>query len=125
MRYQNHVQLTCSHPNSGQKSTCPKCGWTFQPPYSTSVSPPVPARRLASYTLTELYDLETQGAALLPGLESAAATRMVDVLAAIAGEIADRRWPENLAAHVCGYADDGSLLPAVETHRYARIARRR
>ena len=91
------------------------------------VAPPstLPARRLADYSLADLHDLHAQGMETLPWLFGADIARMIDLLATIAGEIADRRGPENLAAAVCGYADDGSLLPAVESHRYARIARRR
>ena len=96
--------------------------------YAPQPAPPpstLPARRLADYSLADLHDLHAQGMETLPWLFGADIERMIDLLATIAGEIADRRGPENLAAAVCGYADDGSLLPAVESHRYARIARRR
>ena len=82
-------------------------------------------RALDSYTLGNLYELEAQGAALLPTLIGADVDRMADLLATIQGEIADRRGPDNLAAAVCGYADDGGLLAAQAHHTFPRIRGRR
>ena len=81
-------------------------------------------RALDSYTLGNLYELEAQGAALLPTLIGADVDRMADLLATIQGEIADRRGPD-LAAAVCGYNDDGGLLTAQTHHIHPRIRSRR
>ena len=78
-------------------------------------------RTLSTYTLTDLYDLQAQGSALLPTLASADAARMTDLLAALAGEIADRRGQESLSALVCGYDDDGAVLDTPQAHRFARV----
>ncbi len=65
-------------------------------------------KRLADYSLSELYDLQTQAQ---------------DLLATIAGEIADRTPP--LYHQVCGYTESGELLPARDHHRFAVIQRSR
>ncbi len=78
-------------------------------------------RSLLTYSLSDLYDLETQATDLLRTCAGAQADRMLDVLAAIKGEIADRVGQTNLAACVCGYEDDGSLLDAKRHHTFARV----
>ena len=83
------------------------------------------ARTLASYSLTELYDLEAQGEALLPTLTGSNVPHMLDLLASLKGEIGDRRGPDNLAASVCGYGENGELLDAAGMHRFARVRGRR
>ena len=80
-------------------------------------------RSLTTYSLSDLFDLQAQGAALLPTLAAADAARMVDLLGTLAGEIADRRGQENLAAAVCGYDDDGGLLAAKSNHTFRHVAR--
>ena len=87
------------------------------------------ARSLTTYTMDELTDLTAQGYAMLPALATPAQHEMIDVIARITAEIARRNlqaiaW-KNLPGRVCGYAEDGSLLPAIENHRFAHIARSR
>lgn len=82
-------------------------------------------KRLDTYSLTDLYRMQDQGTAALAHLTGADNAKMTDLLATIAGEIADRRGPENLAALVTGYDDDGELLDAKHQHTFARVHGRR
>lgn len=82
-------------------------------------------RTLNSFTLPELYDLQAHGEALLPVMTGMQLETLVDTLAALAGEIADRRGQDNLAARVCGYDDEGALLGAKGHHTFSRVRGRR
>lgn len=82
-------------------------------------------RSLSTYSLSDLYDLEAQGLAVLPTLQDRVWLRMVHLVAAIKGEIADRRGQENLAALATGYDDHGELLDAKHSHQFARVQGRR
>ena len=76
---------------------------------AAQATPPV-ARRLDSYSLADLYALEAQA---------------VDLLAAIKGAIGDLIGPDDLAASVCGYDDQGKLLDAKTQHTFSRVRGRR
>lgn len=82
-------------------------------------------RSLTPYSLSELEEMKMQGFDALPSLDIADRDHMVEIICKINTEIARRASQENLAARVCGYAPDGTMLPAVENHRYAHIARSR
>ena len=82
-------------------------------------------RTLSSFTLPELYDLQAKAEALVPVMAGMQLETLVDTLAALAGEIADRRGQDNLAARVCGYADEGARLDAATHHTFSRVRGRR
>lgn len=82
-------------------------------------------RNLTTYTTDELTDLRAQGYAILPSLGIQAQHEMIDLIASIQNERDSRLvWlKSSIVARVCGYADDGSLLPAVENHLFPRVTR--
>ena len=88
-------------------------------------------RSLTPYSTAELAAMKIQAYALIPTtMNPDDKDYIVEILHAINVEIARRHLAsklrdqeDDLAAGVCGYARDGSLLPAVENHRFAHIAR--
>ncbi len=65
-------------------------------------------RSLDTYSLRDLYSLETQATALLHSITAAIAART-----------------PNLAAQVCGYDEKGERLAAVNNHLFRHVARSR
>lgn len=93
-------------------------------------------KRLADYSLSELYDVEAQAETLIATKQqeidqllhriAALTTERAEgwsILGHLRDEIADRT--PALYHQVCGYTQDGELLPATEHHRFAVIQRSR